>query len=275
MDKAQALTRDSFAWKWKRAPDFGWDAGTAPFLKEWYIKKFGWQTEANLGEFLAKCKTILDAGCGLGRDVDRYAHLTKGTVYGVDISESTIVATQHRLKDVPNIVLKQADIMELPFEDGYFDFIACDMVLHHTPDSGLAFKYLASKLKKGGQIAIYVYKKKGQAREYADDGIRNFTTKMSVEDCLKFAEACTLFGRSVSKLSLDLQRFIYWELFKCFWNEDFDFKSNVMVNFDWYSPAYGWRHTPEEVKAWFDEEKINILHFNVEEAGISARGVKG
>ncbi len=273
MDTGQVLTRDSFAWKWKRAPDFGWDKGTAPFLKEWYIKKFGWASEQKLRQFLAKCEFVLDAGCGLGRDVNWYAGFTKGMVYGVDISDSIPMA-QERLKDITNIKLIQGDMMDLPFDDGYFDFIACDMALHHTPDSKLAFKYLASKLKKGGQIAIYVYQKKGEAREYADDGISNFTTKMSAEDCLKFAEACALFGRSVAKLNLDLQRFIYWDLFKCFWNDDFDFKSNVMVNFDWYSPAYAWRHTTEEVRAWFNEEKINILHFNVEDAGISARGVK-
>ncbi len=121
MDKAQALTGERFGWKWKQVPDYGFEEATAKFQKEWYIQKFGWGTEANLRAFLKKCKFVLDAGCGLGRDVNMYAQFTKGTVYGVDISESVVMA-EGRLKNVPNIRFIQADMMELPFEDEYFDF---------------------------------------------------------------------------------------------------------------------------------------------------------
>lgn len=273
MDKAQILTGNRFNWKWKRLPNFGFDEATAKFQKEWYIKKFGWKTEANLRNFLEKCEFVLDAGCGLGRDVNMYAQFTKGVVFGVDISDSVLMA-QQRLKGIANVCFIQADMMELPFDDEYFDFIACDQAIHHTPNTQLAFKALVSKLKRGGQIAIYVYKKKGQTREFADDGIRKFTTQMSEQDCLKFAEACSLFGRAVSKINIDLQRFIYWELFKCFWNDGFDYQTNVMVNFDWYSPVYAWRHTPEEVKGWFDDMGLETLHFDVCDSGISVRAKK-
>jgi ubiquinone/menaquinone biosynthesis C-methylase UbiE len=273
MDKAQALTGERFSWKWTHLPDYGFDGATAQFQKEWYIKKFGWGTEANLRRFLGKCEFVLDAGCGLGRDVNMYAQSTKGQVYGVDISDSVFLAME-RLKDVSNAHFIRGDMMELPFDDEYFDFIACDQALHHTPNTHLAFKTLVQKLKVGGQIVVYVYKKKGLAREFADDGIRKFTTQMSEKDCLKFAEACTLFGRAVSKVSLDLQRFIYWDLFKCFWNDGFDYQTNVMINFDWYSPVYAWRHTPEEVKSWCKECGLEIIHFDVGESGISVRARK-
>ncbi|HCR15865.1 MAG TPA: hypothetical protein DIU35_00135 [Candidatus Latescibacteria bacterium] len=38
----------------------------------------------------------------------------------------------------------------------------------------------------------------------------------------------------------NLQRFVYWHIFKCYWNESLDFDTNVMTNFDWYRPKYAY-----------------------------------
>ena len=37
-------------------------------------------------------------------------------------------------------------------------------------------------------------------------------------------------------------------------------------------PAH--RHTPEEVKRWFEDMRLEVLNFDVSESGISARGMK-
>ena len=72
----------------------------------------------------------------------------------------------------------------------------------------------------------------------------------------------------------DLQRFIYYNMFKCFYNKDFTDDENTLVNYDWYSPVDAHRHTDDEVKAWFIEAGLsNIKIFNPE-SGISARGIK-
>lgn len=46
----------------------------------------------------------------------------------------------------------------------------------------------------------------------------------------------------------DVQRLIYWSFLKCFWNENFSERLNVLVNFHWYHPPYASRHTEEEVR---------------------------
>ena len=46
------------------------------------------------------------------------------------------------------------------------------------------------------------------------------------------------------------------------------------VNFDWYSPKYAYRHTPTEVKKWYNESKVEIKHFKEIESGISVTGRK-
>jgi len=290
-DNAQKQVQDSFSEKWNRVPNYGFETRTKDFQLNWYLERYGWGNIENLAGFLQDKKFILDAGTGLGRDTALYARHTKGEVFGVDISESIDIAYQH-IGHLPNVHLIQADLTQLPFGWGLFDFIASDQVLHHTPNTGGSFRYLLSHLKIGGDIAIYVYKKKGPIREFCDDYIRSFTTKLSPDECYGFCQAATKFGRSLSDMKAevvvpedipyldikagkqDLQRFLYWNVFKCFWNDDFDFETNVIVNFDWYHPTYAWRYTPEEVYSWFRDMDLKILHTDVCDSGISVRGRK-
>ncbi len=78
----------------------------------------------------------------------------------------------------------------------------------------------------------------------------------------------------IKKGKIDLQRFIYWNMFKCYWNDTMDWESNVITNFDWYHPLHAHRHTPEEVKQWCQEEHLQIEHMDVQEAGVSVRAKK-
>jgi SAM-dependent methyltransferase len=181
----------------------------------------------------------------------------------------------------------QADLQRPPFPERYFDFIACDQVIHHTPDTRASLGALVRHLAPGGHLAFYVYKVKGPIREFCDDYIRARTTRMSVEECLEFSEAMTRLGRALSDLKvevevpqaipllgipagrIDVQRFVYWHVFKCYWNDGMDWTSNLVTNFDWYHPLHAHRHTEEEVRAWCAELGLGIERLNVVEAGIS------
>jgi ubiquinone/menaquinone biosynthesis C-methylase UbiE/uncharacterized protein YbaR (Trm112 family) len=291
LSATQADVKSSFNEKWLRIPNYGHDDNTRDFQLKWYLQRYGWGTKEKLAEFLASRHFILDAGTGTGRDTKLYAENTKGEVFGIDITTSVDAAQSH-LTALKNAALIQTDLTRLPFPNNFFDFIASDQVLHHTQNTEKSFKYLVEHLAPGGQIAIYVYKKKGPIREFCDDYIRNHTTKLSAKECYEFSESITKLGKSLSdqKTEIDvpedipllgisagkqnLQRFIYWNVFKCFWNDDFDFETNVMINFDWYHPFYAYRHTPEEVKQWFKDIGLKMLHFDVNESGISARGLK-
>jgi len=271
--KDQIQVADTFDQKWDMVPNYGHDTATRDFQREWYLRRFGWETIDELKQFLGTKMRILDAGCGLGRDVRMYALATVGAVFGVDISDSVFMA-QEKLGNLGNVHIIKADMTRLPFPDNYFDFIACDQALHHTPNTRISFMELVRHVKPGGHLAVYVYKQKSKAREIADDLMRKYTTEMSHEDCVVFSTACAMFGQMVSKLNLKLQRDIYWNIFKCFWNEDYDLATNVAINYDWYRPKYAWRHTPKEVKGWCDEANLTIEHFDVCDSGISVRGYK-
>lgn len=273
MDDEQRDTADSFSHKWSSVPDYGYEENTRKFHREWYLERYDWSSERALKKVLSNSEVVLDAGVGVGRDVEWYASLTKSPVFGVDIGESVHIA-QQTLISIPNVHIVQADIMNLPFEDLTFDFIVSDFVLHHTPDTKQALANLVRLLKPGGMISFYVYRKKGDIREACDDMLREVTTKMSHEDCMKFSEAMMQFGKALTDISLEFQRKIYWDIMKCFWNPDFTEAHNISVNYDWYKPVYAWRHNPDEVHDWCVDLGIRILHWDEQKSGISVRGIK-
>jgi SAM-dependent methyltransferase len=286
---AQSETRESFSEKWRRAPNYR--EATRTHYVRWYLERYGFGTAHGLRQFLAAKRRVLDAGTGHGRDAELFADSSQAAVFAVDISDG-IHNAYRDLCDRENVHVVQADLRKLPFEQGFFDFISCDQVIHHTPDTSESLKCLVGHLAPGGDIGIYVYKKKGPIREFSDDYIRQFTVGMDPDECMKICGAITAFGRSLSALGVtidvpedipilgikagkhDLQRFIYWNVFKCYWNDTIDWESNVITNFDWYHPRHAHRHTPDEVRGWFEANRLDIMHFDVVESGITVLGHK-
>ena len=284
-------THDSFSGKWERKPDFGHEEASKEIYVNWYLERYGHGDLDGLRAFLSDKGNVLDAGTGTGRDTLLYSEHCDGEVFGIDVS-TAINAAYAQVNERPNAHLAQADLTQLPYPADFFDFIACDQVMHHTPDTHAAFKALLRHLKPGGEIAFYVYKKKAPIREFCDDFLRDRYVGGSEEECYEFSQAMTHLGKALSDLNIEfevpedipileikagkhnLQRFIYWHIFKCYWNDQLDFETNVMTNYDWYHPVHAWRHSPEEVKSWCAEGGLEIVHFDVVESGISCRARK-
>ena len=280
----QAETRESFSSKWKLAPNYR--ESTRHHYQQWYLDRYGFKTIESLRNFLTSKKLILDAGTGHGRDAEMFVKTSAAKVFGIDISYG-IHNAYRDLKDLERLHLVQADLTRLPFPPNFFDFISCDQVIHHTPDTYESLRALLKHLAPGGHIGFYTYKVKGPIREFTDDYIRRFTVKYTPEECYAFSEAITKLGKSLSDLKVefevpddipllgikagryDIQRFIYWNVMKCYWNDTIDWKSNVITNFDWYHPLHAHRHTPEEVRSWVKECKLDIINFDIVESGIS------
>jgi SAM-dependent methyltransferase len=287
--RGQRETVDSFSWKWNRARNYR--GATLAHYSSWYLQRYGFADESLLRTFLASKGRILDAGTAHGRDAEMYLRNSRATVFGVDISHGVRDAYRD-LGQLPNLHFVQADLGRLPFAEGFFDFIACDQVIHHTPDTRASLQHLLTRLAPGGHISFYVYRVKGPVREFCDDYIRAQTVAMGPEDCYRVSEAITKFGKSLSDLKItidvpedipvlgikagkqDLQRFIYWNVFKCYWNDAMDWESNVITNFDWYHPLHAHRHTREEIEGWCREAQLTIEHLDEQESGISVRARK-
>jgi SAM-dependent methyltransferase len=170
--------------------------------------------------------------------------------------------------------------MDAPFPDDSLDLVIADGVLHHTPNTRAAFEALYRKVAPGGQFFFYLYKKMGAARQFCDAHIRQQFTKLDLEACYEACKSLTELGRELSRLNAtitlekpipilgipagihDVQRLIYYNFVKCFWNDAFDYETNNMVNFDWYHPHSAWQHTEDEVAGWLKDLGVTNYRFN-------------
>lgn len=285
---AEDQTIRSFSQKW--ATHHYYREHTRAFYTDWYLQRYGLHDLKGLEDLLAGWEFILDAGTGSGRDALNLAEHSSAQTYGVDTAWDALSIARKDI-DHPRVAFVHADINHLPFPDAFFDFVNCDQVIHHTGDPRATFENLRRKLKPGGQICVYVYKKKAVLREFSDDYIRERVSHLPIEEALQVCEAITRLGRTLAELEIkidveedipilgipkgeiDIQRFFHWNVMKCFWNEDFDFFTNNIINFDWYHPINCFRYEPDEFRAWFDEG-FEIQAWDVQEAGISCRATK-
>ena len=289
-DEDKVKTQSSFSTKWDHIPNFGFDGATRQHFLDWYLDRQGFGDQNGIIEFLKTRRFILDAGTGVGRDASFFGECAPhATVFGIDLSSSVEHAYKNTL-DYPGVHILQADLTRLPFRHDFFDYLSCDQVLHHTPNTHESFKKLIPFVAPEGQLAIYVYRVKAPIREFCDDMLREHYTEAPEAEVYEFSEAMTLLGKALSELNVkikiekpipllgfeagefDLQRWIYYNMFKCYWNENFSMETNIAVNFDWYHPRHAFRHTEEEVRSWFAEAGFEMINFSVVPAGISARG---
>jgi SAM-dependent methyltransferase len=280
-------TQRSFGAKWDQydEPD---KEKLAEFQYHWFDARFGFGGETGLAEFLAPARWILDAGTGPGLCAARCAQLSDARVAGMDLSES-VTAAQRTYGERANLDYVQGDILNPPFARRAFDLVVADQVLHHTPDCVRGFHAMAELVAPGGQLAVYVYRRKPIIRELVDDHVIDLTARLSFDECLELSEQLTELGRELSRLGAkvklergvpllgiepgehDVQRLIYWTMLKCFWNEELGWHQSVMVNYDWYSPVFRSRHTEEEVLGWCADAGLEVVHLDVIESGISVR----
>jgi arsenite methyltransferase len=177
--------------------------------------------------------------------------------------------------------------MTLPFPDGSLDIIYAQGVLHHTDSTCAALAAVAKKLKPGGRLLFYVYRRKGPIREFTDDYVRVWLQDRSPEEMWQAMLPLTKFGKYLGDLNLEievpdpipfldipagrisLQRFFYWHVFKAFYNTTMTLDELNHVNLDWYAPLNAHRQTPEEVRAWCGAAGLAIEREHLQESGIS------
>jgi len=109
---------------------------------------------------VAAGKAILEIGVGAGADFQNWcAHARHAT--GVDLTEKAIALTEERLAlnaiSTERYTLRTADAENLPFDDDSFDLVYSWGVLHHTPNTGRAFREVFRVLKPGGVLKAMVY----------------------------------------------------------------------------------------------------------------------
>lgn len=284
-------TARSFTDKWHRNQDLAFvqtqDEGSEIF--RWIVGRNGFGDGPGLRQYLADRGRILDAGCGNGRVTALLARYAPpgAEVVGVDLTAADVAAAN--LRDLPNVTVHAGDLLGDLSELGEFDFVYCQEVLHHTADPAGAFANVARRLAPGGELAVYVYKRKAPVREFTDDHVRAAIAALPYEQAMEESRSIAQIGRALSALDAritvpdvpslgieageyDVQRFVYHFFMKCFWSDELDAEGSAVVNYDWYHPQLCTRHTLEEVNGWFDDAGLAVVHAHVDPYGITVRG---
>lgn len=240
----------SFGFQWTRFARTQLDSANGRAeSRETFVQKTGLDPAALRG------RRVLDVGCGMGRFLEVAAGAGAAEAVGIDMTRA-VDAAQANLAGHPNAHLVQADLFHLPFAAGCFDVIYSIGVLHHTPDTRAAFLRLPRLLAPGGTLAVWVYSRHPRQRlpHLLSDLYRLGTTRMRPERLLALCGLAMPLGRLHRVPGL---RWITYPLVPTSTHPDPEWR--VLDTFDWYAPAYQWKHTYAELLGWFREAGLEAV----------------
>ena len=192
---------------------------------------------------------VLDAGCGGGRYA-RLAGRSGARVVGVDLSAAVDKAAA-LCAGLPDVTIVQADLLDLPLAEGIFDVAFSIGVMHHSPDPRRAFAQVAARVRPGGRLAVWLYRRNTWPQEWLNATLRAVTTRLPARvleaGCVGLG---VVGGLPVLKQTLNKVA--------NFSNHP-DWTLRVCDNVDWYSPRYQSHHTVAELETWFRAEGFDDL----------------
>jgi SAM-dependent methyltransferase len=168
VDETARRTQASFGYEWTHFND--WQASGELNFADYF---------SNFDLEWLQGRTVLDAGCGMGRHARQIAPFA-GAVIAVDFSSAIDQAAKNS-SDQPNVYCIQADLTRLPLAGEMFELVYSMGVLHHLDDTAGALTELARTLKPGGRLRLYLYwKRRGIAGAILRvvEGARKVTTRL-------------------------------------------------------------------------------------------------
>ena len=96
---------------------------------------------------------VIDIGCGDGQHLIWLKNFLAIDLYGSDYN---LLRLKRAKINAPSTKLLLMDILDIPFDDNYFNIILCNHVLEHIVDDQLAFKELSRILSYGGILILGV-----------------------------------------------------------------------------------------------------------------------
>lgn len=192
---------------------------------------------------------VLDAGCGGGR----YARLLGRAgvrVVGIDLS-SAVEKAATLCADLPNVSIVQGDLLKLPLAEQRFDFAYSIGVMHHTPNPRRAFAEVAARVRPGGRLAVWLYRRNTPPQEWINSALRVVSSRLPAPVLEPLCVGLGVLG-GIPVLNRTLNKLVNFSSHP-------DWTLRVCDSFDWYAPRYQSHHTVEELKRWFVEEGFDNL----------------
>lgn len=203
-------------------------------------------------------KTVLDAGCGMGRLTHSISHFASEVV-GIDLSEGVDDAQRLNLKR-SNAHILQGDIMTLPFKEASFDYVFSKGVLHYVSDVRKCLSSLASRVKPGGALSVTLYPRMSPLFEAFNEVVRRATVRLPIRAVFLLSHLL------VPLLSLAWR----WSGLR---KRRIECNERAHMIFNWLSSPYQNRATNREAEAWFRE--LGFEGIRLSDTPIGITGVRG
>ena len=213
---------------------------------------WGWTVKSRLEQFFIETETnpqdlqnnvILDAGCGNGQLTQAIASCG-AFVLGLDKIGNLSQVLNRLDTKASHPYFLNADILDPPIKADSFDLVISNGVLHHTPNTKKAFLKIASLVKEGGKLYVWLYRKP-------------FRLKNKI--LLFFLDM----ARSIiSRMPQGFQRIIIKALTRLFFNiaksrngrnASKSYHDLLIEMYDSFTPRYRHYHNPIELAGWFHE----------------------
>jgi SAM-dependent methyltransferase len=204
-------------------------------------------------------KSVLEVGSGAGRFTEI---MLQAGARLVSIDNSTAVDANYSSNSGKgDLFLLQADLREIPFSAGSFDFVFCYGVLQHTPDPLKAYSKIYEMLKPGGRISIDYYLKSFRPSPWSFPKYfwRPLTSRMNPLTLYKIVKAymplylpIDTFLRKIPKHGEDICALIpvpCWNYLDFGLNEKQRLEWAIMDTFDALGARYDFPKTLKEVEA--------------------------
>ena len=131
--------------------------GHQPAAVNQHAKRTAKASAAFCRDVISSNSRILDVGCGPASiSVGLAEWADQGFVTAIDLGDQILETANQTIRNAgtANIVVEQASVYELPYEDHSFDVTYAHQVLQHLADPVLAITEMARVTKRGGYVAV-------------------------------------------------------------------------------------------------------------------------
>lgn len=241
--------------------DKGFDLRWKEYPKPQATVRSTWVEKAGFAPELLRGKSVLDAGCGCGRNLVMLQQAGVTDLWGCDISPTGVQAAQENTGLHDNIwradLLARECCWESPnFTGAEFDFVFSHGVLHHTGNTRLAFHNVAACVKPSGVLNVWVYTQPAEDRLMPFVRFLHTITRACPPEALMVA--CREFAPLIRDLNKASGEFgPLQQVLQVSGSADDD--ECISDTFDWHCPQHRDYHSGEEVMGWFEEEGFEVI----------------